>query len=277
MTLFVSTRQGGDGSSLAPPAGYEGPFGTAAKPTVTALTPEAFARRLENKHVLVATHGFNVGFENGVRSLDRLGAYLNLGPGWAFVGVLWPGDFFIPVVNYSWEADDAVKSGRRLARYLNAVGAGANSFSFLSHSLGARVVLEAAGAMGRKVRSICVTAAAADDNTLTTGHNLARTNCGPISVLSSLQDKTLFLAYPVGDFFSDATYDRDSPWKGALGRYGSNPREPEVINHPIPRAADYDHGDYFPPGGPKPVPTGKWTAVADHARRHILAQVQTWP
>ena len=60
-----------------------------------------------------------------------------------FVAVLWPGDFWIPVVNYPFEGGDAKDSGRRVARFCNRRLGKARSFSFVTHSLGARVALEA--------------------------------------------------------------------------------------------------------------------------------------
>jgi len=282
VTLYISLRnRAGAGAGLAEFAdAYVGPGGTLKKPTIERLEPRDFGDRLAGKQVVLAVHGFNVSYQSGVHVLARLEAEMALGEGWVFVGVLWPGDFWLPVVNYPWEADDAVRSGRRLARFLERpeVGGRAQAFSFLSHSLGARVVLAAAERLpAGRTRAICLAAAAADDNCLVAGHNQARLHSGPITVLSSLKDKTLFLAYPLGDFFSDAVYDQDSPWKGALGRYGAQPEPaaPRVMNFPIPDTPAYDHGDYYPPASG--AGNVGWRKVAEHARRLFRREGQVWP
>ena len=48
------------------------------------------------------------------------------------MGVLWPGDAWIPVVNYPFEGNDARNSGNNLADYCNTELGSALSLSFVS-------------------------------------------------------------------------------------------------------------------------------------------------
>src|SRR5262249_42570014 len=57
---------------------------------------------------------FNVSYAAAVPLLTALERTLHLGPRFLFVGVLWPGDWWVPAINYPAEADDAVRCGERL-------------------------------------------------------------------------------------------------------------------------------------------------------------------
>jgi hypothetical protein len=205
--------------------------------------------QIAGKEVVFATHGFNVDYVDGVHSLARLNRDLNLPSSFTFVGVLWPGDWWIPVINYPAEADDAVQCGRNLATFIAKNLSLAADLSFVSHSLGARVVLEAVKNLkGRTAREVCVLAAAADDDCLTSRqYDAAREKAKRISVLASKGDWVLQLAYPAGDFISDIFYDDDSPFREALGYHGPRPfPEQHVLHAQIPGRV-YTHFDYFPP------------------------------
>jgi hypothetical protein len=203
---------------------------------------------IAGRHLVLATHGFNVNYEAGVHSLGRLEQALNLPGTFTFIGVLWPGDWWIPVINYPVEAGDAAQCGRNLARFVNASLAPASSVSLVSHSLGARVVLEAVKHLDRPAREVCVLAAAADDDCLTSPqYDAARLNSNRISVLASRGDLVLRLAYPAGDFFSDLFYDDDSPTHRALGYHGPHPHPKERTLHAQIPGDAYGHGDYLPP------------------------------
>ena len=217
------------------------------------------------------------GLPRGVHALARLEHELALPARFLFVGVLWPGDFWIPFINYPAEAGDAVQCGRALARYANAHLTAASDLSFISHSLGGRLVLEAVRQLGRRAREVCLLAAAVDDNCLSTRqYQLARQNAARISVLASRGDTVLRLAYPFGDFFSDVFYDDDSPSRAALGYHGPRPRlGPETVHAQIP-GKRYGHGDYLPPADlaerialqAQPI---RWIAEALQGRTHA------WP
>lgn len=251
MTLFLSFREkvraGGirrtplvlDVRELADPLRY---------PVLQAF-PES---RCRGHELVFATHGFHVDQAQGVRALARLEGALDLPSSLTFVGVLWPGDSWIPYLNYPAEAPDAVTVGRALATYARTSLWSAADFSFISHSLGARVVLEAVKGLGRRAREVCTMAAAADDDCLTSRqYDAARRNCERVSVLASRRDRVLKLAYPLGDFFSDLFNDDDAPNRAALGYRGPHPATRDhVLHSQIAPRDDYGHFDYLPSDEP---------------------------
>src|SRR5689334_17421744 len=95
-----------------------------AEPTYQPVDELVVRRDVADRNVILAVHGFNVSRKSGVRSLAALEQALALGPGEVFFGVLWPGDWWLPVINYSAEADDAVDAGRKVAAYVNRNMAG---------------------------------------------------------------------------------------------------------------------------------------------------------
>lgn len=248
MTLFLNFRSAPDaGSVLDEPRILDG-NGLVEKPHLPEL-PGLPVSRFAGREVVFATHGFNVNQDEGIHSLARLEGALGLPEGaFVFIGVLWPGDWWVPVVNYPAEADDAVQCGRSLAAFIDARLTQASNVSLVSHSLGARVVLEAVKTMARKAREVCVLAAAADDDCLTTNqYRDARMNAKRTSVLASRGDTVLELAYPAGDFLSDLFYDDDSPWRKALGYHGPHPFPEELALYAQIPGKKYGHGDYLPP------------------------------
>jgi len=231
------------------------------------------------KDILFATHGFNVNQAEGVRSLARLEARLNPVGAELFVGVLWPGDYWLPVVNYPTEAADAVKCGQKLADFCAKYASRSNSISFLSHSLGGRLILEAVAQLDTRAKTVCLTAAAVDRDCLDAQYADAVSNAETISNLSSRRDMVLRLAYPVGDFLSDIFYDDDDALQSALGYLGPKSPWPALVRpKKIPEALDYGHGDYLPPSDQQSPLSGlKWENAADFMFRAFRNQAQTWP
>lgn len=281
MTRFVTTRTHDVGGASVKAHAVES--ADVAKPSYLPIDDRVIDAATAGRHVILAIHGFNVSRPKGVRSLARLESGLRLTNDQLFFGVLWPGDFWLPVVNYPAESGDAAASGLFLAQYLNMWMSRAASISFISHSLGARVLLEAVKGLARPAREVVVTAGAVDDNCLAGQYAAARANAGRVSVLSSAKDRVLGLAYPLGDFVSDIFWrDKDSPWHGALGLHGPNPAEvfPQVTPRQIPKEPPYDHGDYFPPSdfplrsprSPKP----KWERSADYMQRAVNGWPDSW-
>lgn len=246
MTLFLSFRSASRaGGLLTEPQVLESSMldeRVSWRP-LTALPAERFVGR----EIVFVTHGFNVNLERGVRSLTRLEQALSLPPGFVVIGVLWPGDWWIPVINYPAEAGDAVRCGRYLSTFCNDALVHAAAFSFVSHSLGARVVLECVKRLKRKAREVCVMAAAADDDCLTSKqYDRVRGNAQRVSVLASKGDRVLRIAYPLGDFFSDVFYDDDRATRAALGYHGPRPLPPEAVVHSQIPGRVYRHDDYLP-------------------------------
>jgi hypothetical protein len=270
MTRFISVRSQDVGGPVVPAFVLDS--GGGPSPTYRQIDSRVAGDAAAGRDLILAIHGFNVSRANGVRSLVALEAALELTPDQAFFGVLWPGDFWLPVVNYPAEASDAVKSGANVAALLNGPLRTAASISFISHSLGGRVLLETLRKLDRPAREVCVAAGAVDDDCLSKQYVQVRTKVGRISVLASKADKVLQLAYPLGDFASDLFWrDNDSPWRAALGRSGPKPQEfPPLVNHrQIPKDLGYGHGDYFPPGGGA---AGLWSRAVGYMRRSVNGQ-----
>jgi|SoiMetStandDraft_5_1073268.scaffolds.fasta_scaffold13949_2 alpha/beta hydrolase family protein DUF900 len=277
MTIFVSLREQTTAGSVIDGQVYEG---FANRSEMKWKDPTWLRLQVKGKDVLLATHGFNVNQQRGVNSLGRLGDRLAQSPSAQnefFIGVLWPGDWWIPVVNYPAEASDAVESGRRLATVCNKHLTLARSLSFISHSLGARVILEAVKGLVPRARIACITAAAADYDCLDVQCEAARKNCDQIVNLASNKDTVLKYAYPAGDFLSDIFGDDDSPLNRALGLRGpKNPWSTNVEPHQIPDGAEYGHGNYLPPSD-SVAPSGKWEKASDFMIRAFRRERQSWP
>jgi esterase/lipase superfamily enzyme len=232
---------------------------------------------VEGREILFATHGFNVSYRAGIEVLSQLELDLALPPSFSFVGILWPGDWWIPAVNYPSEADDAVACGRGVARFANDKLGAARAISFLSHSLGGRLVLEATRGLARPAREVCVLAAAVDDECLGTAqYAAARQNAERISVLASRSDVVLRFAYRIGDFLSDLLWrDDDSPWNAALGYHGPRPAGLDHVAHgQISDQAGYGHGDYLRYPNATDAKTGH---VTGFVRETLTGRPRSWP
>jgi len=227
---------------------------------------------VHGKDVLLATHGFNNNRAQGIEALSRWGGLLSLPASAVFLGVLWPGDSeSLHALSYPAEPAQAMDAGQKLGAFVDNNLKNATSISFASHSLGARVILEAIASMSRQVRRAIVMAGAIDDHCLTQEFASVQQKVGVISALASKEDEVLRWAFPIGDFVAEIV-DHDHPWwESALGRFG--PAEtPQHYQAPcqIPPEWKYGHGDYlrtspsahgpFPPGcgipAPVPLPSG---------------------
>lgn len=238
---------------------------------------------VDGNDVLFAVHGFNVSYEYGARSLGQLAAQIHPKPSEICFGVLWPGDFWIPVINYPFEGGVAIDCGRRLAAFCTRWLQKAQSISFVSHSLGARLVLEAVENLDRPTRAVCLTAAAVNKDCLSTEYAAATANSSAVSILASHEDLVLGVAFRVADPLSELFDDDHTPFQPALG-YGGPPtpsRPPVIPPWQIPNAEDYGHGDYLPPGDAVQVnpqlPDAKWLLPAGFMAHAYRGQPQTWP
>jgi len=241
---------------------------------MTSVTWNAVPILAKGKNVLLAAHGFNVSYNDGLCSLSHLETALAMQPGELFLGVLWPGDWVIPAVNYPFEDKIASHGGALLGDFCNRWLASSQSISFLSHSLGARVVLEAIKASKRRVRRACITAGAVNSGCLNEEYRLAAANCGQIRTLSSREDLVLEFAYPPGD-------PDHPPFEAALGRGGpSGAYGSTILPSEITDAVPYDHGDYFPPARsvlPPAAPTDKWRHAVSFMASAFRGQSPSWP
>jgi len=212
---------------------------------------------IRGRHVLIATHGFNMDRAAGIACLSNWEGLLRLDRASVFLGLLWPGDsIWLHGLDYPEEPRVADEAGERLASFLkNANCGGAASVSFASHSLGARVVLTAISQMRRPVRRLILMAGAIDDDCLDIEFRAAVANVGQISVLASRQDEVLSMAFPVGNFLGGILTQGHPWWRAALGQCG--PARPWPVNFQepcqLPDNWNFGHGDYLKIDGP-PVP-----------------------
>lgn len=268
MTRYISFRANPVGGPIVDPQLLDGPGPGGG---LKLMTDQQVKAAVDGKDLLFAVHGFNVNMATGIGQFAQLEAALRLPASATFFGVLWPGDFALPVVNYPFEAADAVQCGRRLARLCNTRFARAASLSFMSHSLGGRLILEAVSGLARKARMMCLAAAAVDSDVLTKQYAAALAKSEKVAVLSSVKDKVLQYAYPGGDFLSDLFGDGDSPFRTALGLKGPRPHAgASVTDSRIPKALGCDHGHYLPVGA-------QWQNVASYVRNCFHGTPQTWP
>lgn len=284
MTWFLSVRSQDVGGPVVPAELVESLGG--AQPSYTPMptwgvTGEDDGRAIDlftGRHLVIAVHGFNVSRPKAVRAMVTLERALALPSDSLFLGVLWPGDSWIPVVNYPTEASDAVRAGGYVADFLNRHAAGALSFNLISHSLGGRVLLETVRRLQRSTRQACITAGALEDDCLHGQYGDVPQRSERVSVLASREDHVLRLAYPIGDFFSVLFGSGDNPFQSALGLAGPEPTEtwPRVSPRQIPDAQGYDHGDYFPPSDGSAAP-GRWTTSVGYMRRAMAGDPDRWP
>jgi hypothetical protein len=203
-------------------------------------------------------HGFNVNRPDGEASLDRLMASLRsrgLVHG-AMIAVLWPGDHFLGPLAYSWEGRDADDSAAGLAGVITRVWPVGVQLSFVSHSLGARVVLETVERLRGgpcTVEQVCLMAPAVDDDSLAhpEAYRAAALYSQRVAVLSSRRDMVLALAYPAGDLLQAFAFWRKDDPGWALGFGGPVDAHDaalpvNVIGWPIDKSRRAGHGDYIP-------------------------------
>ena len=216
---------------------------------------------IKGRHVLIGVHGFNVNRADGIAHLSNWEGLLQLPAPAIFIGLLWPGDsIWAHGLDYPGEPRIADEAGQLIAPFLDANFGGAASVSFVSHSLGARVVLETISKMSLPVRRTTLMAGAIDDNCLNTEFKDAPAKIREISVLASKKDEMLSAIFPLGNLFAGIIAQGHPWWHGALGRSGPSSPAPGNFQAPfeIPDNWNFGHGDYLridpPPPAAVPVP-----------------------
>ncbi|HEX4487177.1 MAG TPA: alpha/beta hydrolase [Terriglobales bacterium] len=228
---------------------------------VQPLDPELI-QAVQGRDVLLGTHGFHVNRACGIDYLSHWHEWLQLGDNGFFVGVLWPGDSsWLPFLDYPVEGNEAIKSGHTLAEYLRARFAGVNSLSFVSHSLGARIMLQTINDLGQtfKMNALTIMAGAIDDTCLVKEYQQAAKLMNRVSVLASSKDDVLEWAFPAGNLASGIVSRGDPYWHGALGRYGPYPASQPMNlwqTPNLPESWNFGHHSYINTegniGGPPP-------------------------
>ncbi|MEK7403114.1 MAG: alpha/beta fold hydrolase [Gemmatimonadota bacterium] len=223
--------------------------------------------------IIFLVHGFNVNRQNGQAALRQLAGMLTRSTESALVAVTWPGDSWAKAAGYPLEGNDADDTARELVRFADRVVQDGAQLSFVSHSMGGRVVMETIKRLppGRfAVSQACVMAAAVDDFSLAWGKAYlgAVQNSGRVTVLASQSDKVLRFAYPAGDFLQSFLFFWKDVAGKALGLRGPRAKNgvavPVNVHHEqIPDGAKVDHGDYISGNpGPKHVAAGKFADAA---------------
>jgi hypothetical protein len=282
MTLYLNFRSQSVGGTVVDPSVLKGD-GTATPLALQMVSSPELASLVAGKNVIFGVHGFNVSLEYGARSLGQLEPQLDLTASDVFLAVLWPGDYWLPVVNYPFEGAVSMDCGRRLADFCARSLASAQSLSFVSHSLGARLVLEAVKNIARPARVVCLTAAAINQDCLAAEYSSAAKNSSAISILSSHEDQVLKIAFQIGDPIADLLHDDHTAFEPALG-YAGPPlpaRAPIASPWQISDSDCYGHGDYLPPGDAvqrgQAMLNAKWTRVARFMTNAFRGERQTWP
>ncbi len=223
---------------------------------------------IRGRHLLIATHGFNVTRADGIATLSNWDSLLRLSgqsayPA-AFLGLLWPGDsIWAHGLDYPEEPRIADDAGALLATFLDANFQQAASISFASHSLGARVVLATIARMNLPVRRLTLMAGAIDDDCLNSEFQSAITKIGRISVLASRKDTVLSRLFPLGNFVAGILTAGHPPchpschpwWRAAIGHCGPAQPWPANFEAPfeIPDTWNFNHGNYLE-SDPPPIP-----------------------
>jgi pimeloyl-ACP methyl ester carboxylesterase len=253
MTTFLDVRAqagGGDVSSQV----YIG-TGTALS-NYGPLPLSGLLDFIHGKDVLIGTHGFNVNRQGGIEDFAYWESLLSLPPNGVFVGLLWPGDSeSLHALSYPAEPRNATASGNMVADFVNRQFGNAASVSFVSHSLGARVALQAVSRINRQVRRLILMAGAIGDDCLTKEFASVPANVEIISAIASREDAVLRWAFPIGDLVAEIVGRSHPWWESALGRFGPSPA-PRNFQPPfqVPDAWDYGHGDYLQTQPPAPGP-----------------------
>lgn len=217
-----------------------------------------FTVATRGQRLVVLLHGYNNSRSEGrtrlVRFMNMLGAG---GSADVMLAVLWPGDGWAKALSYPFEGRDADDSASTLCGWLvTNAGSGAR-IAFVGHSLGCRVVMNAAQRLARRggsptIDRICLMAPAIDNDSLgrvgTTCYQEATLAADRIAVLASEEDLVLQFAYPLGDLVQTVLFGER--WGRALGRAGPNESAANVLAkiEPVPKAdpaRDIDHGDYL--------------------------------
>ena len=221
----------------------------------TGLNLGDLQKSIQGRHVLIATHGFNVNRSDGVACLSNWESLLQPHPFPGFVGLLWPGDsVWAHGLDYPDEPKIADEAGSLLAEFIDANFQQAASLWFASHSLGARVILATISHLSLPVRGVTIMAGAIDDDCLTTEFQAAAANIGTISILASKEDEVLSACFPLGNFFAGIIAAGHPWWRAALGHRGPVKPWPANFQPPfeIPDGWKFEHGNYLQIDTPQP-------------------------
>jgi hypothetical protein len=246
------------------------PYWPASPAGLTLVDWTEVGRRLKDKHVCFMVHGFNVDRDHGYVGLGVMAqALAGLGPlDLAARGVdvviptLWAGDSYLPV-NYPFLLPDVRATAANFASFIWSAATQMSRVSFVSHSLGARVVLETIRqtVAGRNryptpqfVNAILTAAAVSDDILDSPDYADAVDALRAIVVVSARSDEVLSDDFGLGNAVEQALWADDAGADDALGRFGPKLKPgsralAKTVWYDITAinpAVDQQHGDYVP-------------------------------
>lgn len=232
------------------------------------------------RSVTFLIHGFNVDRQTGTAELAALAASLPTTSNEAAIAVLWPGDSCIGPLCYPFATTKADDTGLELVKFIRDVLIQTPQLSFVAHSLGCRVAMEALRHLWIRnvpVEQVCLMAAAIDNDSLANRryYQDATRYANRVAVLYSPSDRVLEFAYPIGNLVSAflhwaKTTDAALGFTGPRARQGeSTPRTVAAVG--IPAAAGVDHGDYLPEASGSP--SRKQMAAATFANAVLCGAV----
>lgn len=221
--------------------------------------------------IVFFVHGFNNDLRAASAAYARFLPLLD-GISARAVGVYWPGDSWAGGANYMQALERVPAIAERFARLLHAsaLGSGRLDVSFVSHSLGGRLVLETLRALATllarqpvaslTVRRIVFMAGAVPTALLelraALNGVLRAVDARALSVYSEA-DRVLQYAFPIGESLAGAAL-----FPTALGRRrwrGADAVQPRLMQAENPRA---EHSDYW--GG-----SSRHAAAIEHAARMV--------
>jgi pimeloyl-ACP methyl ester carboxylesterase len=274
MTIILSMRSQAVGGATIDPLVYQDQ-GSPGQPAYKPISWKQFGDKAAGLDLVFVVHGFNVSAQQGTESFFLLADELDLPATTVLIGVLWPGDYWLPFINYPFEGGTAKDCGRRIARLCDGFLSGAASISFVTHSLGARLALEATAQMTKRVRTLCLMAGAVTNDCLTNEYAPAKDNCDDIYVLASQKDWVLQKAFPIGDLFGAILEPDHAPLRAALGFDGPNPAGIVTAPWQIDGDDGYSHEHYLPPA--TDGKTGRWRKAAAFVRNALTGAPRPWP
>lgn len=217
-----------------------------------------FTAATRGQRLLVLLHGYNNSRSFGRTRLARFMEFVAAGgSSEPMLAVLWPGDGWAKALTYPFEGRDADDTASSLCKWLTTHVDKTARIAFVGHSLGCRVVMNAAQQLFRhggsiQLDRICLMAPAIDNDSLgragVTCYRDATLGSDRVAVLASEEDKVLRFAYPLGDLAQTILFGER--WGRALGRTGPDEHAANVLDQiePVPKAdpkRDIDHGDYL--------------------------------
>ncbi len=183
------------------------------------ISQNELVERVRGKRILILIHGYNnempAVLDAYGKVVEMMGLSHLLAPdpgGYDMVlGYAWPGGW--SSLSFPLAVIRADKSAKRFRETVQALQLAAATVDVQTHSLGARVALEALDGDKITLRNLYLLAAAIDDETVEKGEDYynGAQRCSHVYVLHSENDPVLKTAYRIGDI---PDFDRALGWKG---------------------------------------------------------------